>query len=189
MQLFRPEPVTCTLTLTWPPVLREAQLLSISELNLPKRSSELFVRPGKAIHRHALPPCISTRTPLVCLLLASYCWADLCLSTWTVVCCEPLLVWADRPYWTRLSGLTRFITRLGNCNFLATQDIGGKMFQSYRRNLLLLPIFIVWFSISYFAVSRNLLTYFTNQPSLHLLQSMIYRIPLSRAHTKRFLQS
>lgn len=54
-------------------VPQESQLLSYSELNSPKRSSELFVKPGKAIHRQALPPSTSTQKRLVRLLPAGYC--------------------------------------------------------------------------------------------------------------------
>lgn len=64
---------------------QESRSLCISELNSPKRSSELFVKPGKAIRRQALPPCVSTQKTLVCLLPAGCCWSDLCLSSQTVV--------------------------------------------------------------------------------------------------------
>lgn len=45
---------------------QKSQLLSVFEQDSPERSSELFVKPGKAIHRHAMPSCISTHKPGYC---------------------------------------------------------------------------------------------------------------------------
>lgn len=106
---------------------QESQLLSISDVNATKRSSVLFVSPGKAIDHHALPPCISTHKPLVCLLLASYCWADHCLSMGTVVWFKPLQTDGIEP--DRQTGLTR------------SYDITWQL-QSNWENFLLDEIFV-----------------------------------------------
>lgn len=95
-------PVTCTLALTWPPVLRKR--LCMSELNSPERSSWPFVDPGKARPCQSLPPFISTQKPPVRLLPAGYCWSDLCLVTWTAMRYEAIVSSSKQ---TRLSGLTR----------------------------------------------------------------------------------
>ena len=81
---------------------QESQLLSISELNSPKRSLELFVKPGKAIYHH---PCLPVFPALSLWFVSS--WSVIVELTFAWVqglLCDtnrPFLVWAERRYWIR----------------------------------------------------------------------------------------